>query len=55
MLLATTFYHIAQRSVPTYVNPVSSLVLNYITALIGTQVVMILFPMRATEPLAVKI
>jgi drug/metabolite transporter (DMT)-like permease len=36
MVLATTFYHVAQKSVPTQVNPLSSLLLNYLTALAGT-------------------
>jgi hypothetical protein len=36
MILATTLYHMAQKSVPTQVNPTFSLAMNYITALIGT-------------------
>ena len=36
MILGTTFYHIGQKSVPAHVNPVFSLALNYLTALVGT-------------------
>jgi hypothetical protein len=40
MVVATTCYHIEQKSVPTRVNPFSSLILNYTTALAGTLVLM---------------
>jgi drug/metabolite transporter (DMT)-like permease len=35
MILGTTFYHVAQKSVPAQVNPMFSLAMNYITALVG--------------------
>ena len=40
MVIATTCYHIGQKSVPTHVNPFSSLILNYTTALVSTLVLM---------------
>ena len=44
MILATTVYHIAQKSVPVQVNPAFSLVMNYLVALLGT---LLLFPLYA--------
>src|ERR1700757_2794629 len=46
MILGTTFYHIAQKSVPTPVNPLFSLVMNYGTALVGTVLLIPLYPAR---------
>jgi drug/metabolite transporter (DMT)-like permease len=46
MILATTMYHIAQKSVPSDVNPTFSLAMNYITALIGTFLLIPLYPLR---------
>jgi len=54
MILGTTFYHIAQKSVPTQVHPLFSLVLNYGTALIGTVLLVPLFPARTGGPWSVK-
>ena len=50
MILATTTYHIAQRSVPTQVNPTFSLVMNYISALVGTCLLIPLYPPRTAGP-----
>jgi drug/metabolite transporter (DMT)-like permease len=54
MILGTTFYHIGQKSVPTQVNPVFSLTLNYITALIGTVLLVPLYPTRTAGPWSLK-
>lgn len=54
MVLATTCYHIGQKSVPTQVNPFSSLLLNYATALVCTLVLVLLYPARAIEPWSLK-
>jgi hypothetical protein len=35
MIVGTTTYHIAQKSVSTQVNPLFSLAINYLTALAG--------------------
>jgi hypothetical protein len=47
MIVGTTTYHIAQKSVPTQVNPVFSLVINYFTALVGTLLLIPLYPSRS--------
>lgn len=54
MILGTTFYHIGQKSVPTQVNPVFSLALNYITALLGTALLVPLYPTRTAGPWSLK-
>jgi drug/metabolite transporter (DMT)-like permease len=46
MIVGTTTYHIAQKSVPGSVNPVFSLVMNYLTALVGTLLLIPLYPAR---------
>ena len=46
MIVGTTTYHIAQKSVPGSVNPVFSLVVNYLTALVGTLLLIPLYPTR---------
>jgi uncharacterized membrane protein len=46
MIVGTTTYHIAQKSVPGAVNPVFSLIINYITALAGTLLLIPLYPAR---------
>jgi len=46
MVIATTTYHIAQKSVPTQVNPAFSLTMNYVTALLGTIVLVPFYPSR---------
>ena len=46
MIVGTTAYHIAQKSVPGSVNPVFSLVINYLTALAGTFLLIPLYPAR---------
>jgi drug/metabolite transporter (DMT)-like permease len=46
MIVGTTTYHIAQKSVPGEVNPVFSLVINYLTALAGTLLLIPLYPAR---------
>jgi drug/metabolite transporter (DMT)-like permease len=47
MVLGTTVYHIAQKSVPTQVNPLFSLTMNYVSALFGTILLIPLYPARA--------
>lgn len=54
MIVGTTTYHVAQRSVPGHVNPLFSLAINYITALAGTLVLIPLFPARTAGPWSVK-
>jgi len=46
MIVGTMTYHIAQKSVPGSVNPVFSLVINYLTALAGTFLLIPLYPAR---------
>jgi drug/metabolite transporter (DMT)-like permease len=46
MVLGTTVYHIAQKSVPTQVNPLFSLTMNYVSALLGTILLIPLYPTR---------
>jgi drug/metabolite transporter (DMT)-like permease len=54
MIVGTTTYHIAQKSVPTQVNPVFSLVINYLTALVGTLLLVPLYPSGTAGPWSVK-
>lgn len=54
MIVGTTTYHIAQKSVPTQVNPMFSLVINYLTALAGTLLLIPLYPSRTAGPWSVK-
>ena len=49
MVVGTTLYHLAQKSVPSQVNPLFSLVMNYLSALIGTLVLVPLFPARTAD------
>ena len=50
MIVGTTTYHIAQKSVPTQVNPLFSLAINYLTALAGTLLLIPLYPQRTAGP-----
>lgn len=54
MIVGTTTYHIAQKSVPTQVNPVFSLVINYFTAMLGTLLLIPLYPSRTAGPWSMK-
>jgi len=54
MILGTTTYHIAQKSVPAQVNPVFSLAINYLTALAGTLMLIPLYPSRTAGPWCAK-
>ncbi len=54
MIVGTTTYHIAQKSVPTQVNPVFSLVINYLTALAGTLLLIPLYPSRSAGPWSIR-
>lgn len=54
MILGTTTYHIAQKSVPVPVNPLFSLVINYLTALAGTLVLIPLYLPRTAGPWSLK-
>jgi drug/metabolite transporter (DMT)-like permease len=54
MIVGTTTYHIAQKSVPTQVNPVFSLAINYLTALAGTLLLIPLYPSRTAGPWNVR-
>jgi drug/metabolite transporter (DMT)-like permease len=54
MIVGTTTYHVAQKSVPTQVNPLFSLVMNYLTALVGTLALIPLYPSRTTGPWTLK-
>lgn len=54
MIAGTTTYHLAQKSVPSQVNPLFSLVINYLTALAGTLLLVPLFPVRTAGPWSVK-
>ena len=54
MIVGTTTYHIAQKSVPMQVNPVFSLVINYLTALAGTLLLIPLYPARTAGPWSLK-
>lgn len=54
MILGTTMYHIAQKSVPTHVNAMFSLAMNYITALVGTLLLIPLYPPRTAGPWSLK-
>jgi drug/metabolite transporter (DMT)-like permease len=44
MVVATTFYHVAQKAVPPQVNPLLSLLVNYVTALLATVVLIPFYP-----------
>ncbi len=46
MVLGTTVYHIAQKSVPVQVNPLFSLTMNYVSALVGTILLLPFYPSR---------
>jgi len=48
MALATTVYHVAQKSVPSQVSPMLSLTVNYVTALMVTLLLLPLYPQRTT-------
>jgi drug/metabolite transporter (DMT)-like permease len=54
MVLATTCYHVAQKSVPAHVHPVSSLMLNYVVALVGTLLLVPLYPTGTTGPWSIR-
>jgi len=54
MIVGTTAYNIEQKSVPSQVNPVFSLVINYLTALVGTLLLIPLYPSRTAGPWSVK-
>jgi uncharacterized membrane protein len=54
MIVGTTTYHIAQKSVPTQVNPVFSLAINYLTALAGTLLLIPLYPSRSAGPWSIR-
>ena len=54
MILGTTTYHIAQKSVPGELNPLFSLVVNYVTALAGTILLIPFYPARTSGPWSVK-
>jgi drug/metabolite transporter (DMT)-like permease len=54
MILGTTTYHIAQKSVPSQINPLFSLALNYLTALAGTVLLIPLYPSRTAGPWSAK-
>jgi len=54
MIVGTTTYHIAQKSVPTQVNPVFSLAINYLTALVGTLLLIPLYPSRSAGPWSIR-
>lgn len=54
MILGTTMYHIAQKSVPTQVNPMFSLAMNYVTALLGTFLLIPFYPSRTSGPWSLK-
>jgi len=54
MIVCTTAYHVAQKSVPSQLNPLFSLAINYLTALAGTVVLIPLFPARTAGPWSVK-
>lgn len=53
-IVCTTAYHVAQKSVPSQLNPLFSLAINYLTALAGTLVLIPLFPARTAGPWSVK-
>jgi hypothetical protein len=50
MIVGTTTYHIAQKSVPTQVNPLFSLAINDMTALAGTLLLIPFYPQRTAVP-----
>jgi len=54
MALGTTFYHVAQKSIPAQVNPLCSLVMNYLTALVGTLLLIPLYPPGTAGPWSLK-
>lgn len=54
MIVGTTTYHVAQKSVPSQLNPLFSLAINYLTALAGTVVLIPLFPARTAGPWSMK-
>ena len=54
MIIGTTSYHIAQKSVPSGINPLFSLVMNYMTALLGTIVLIPLYPSRTAGAWSIK-
>jgi len=54
MIVGTTTYHIAQKSVPMQVNPVFSLTINYFTALVGTLLLIPLYPSRSAGPWSIR-
>lgn len=54
MALATTGYHLGQKSVPTHVDPLSSLLLSYATALVCTLILFLLYPGRPIELWSLK-
>jgi len=43
-ILANIFYHISQKNIPEALNPVSSLIITYATALLGSFLLYPLFP-----------
>jgi hypothetical protein len=54
MIVGTTTYHIAQKSVSTQLNPLFSLAINYLTALAGTLLLIPFYPQRTAGAWSVK-
>jgi uncharacterized membrane protein len=54
MIVCTTTYHIAQKSVPGSLNPAFSLAINYLTALAGTFLLIPLYPARSAGAWTLK-
>jgi len=46
--LSTTLYHVAQKSVPTNLNPILSLIVNYATALLLSFVLLLFYPKESS-------
>ncbi|MEN8904688.1 MAG: hypothetical protein ABF289_01880 [Clostridiales bacterium] len=44
IILANIFYHFFQKSTPNNINPIASLIVTYITALIGCIIILIFYP-----------
>jgi uncharacterized membrane protein len=44
LVLANIFYHVFQKSTPNNINPMASLIVTYVTALLSCIIILILYP-----------
>lgn len=48
VVLSSVLYHVLQRAIATGVNPVISLMVTYVTAMLLSSLLLVIFPLRST-------